>query len=565
MQQVLFRIPLKADWLPVPLWVVLLIVFLALAAALYGGARYAARWKLDPKNIQGAAVWVAVGGLIIAGLAYGFADSGLPIYGFGMMLFLAFVVCNWIGARLAAKEGLPREIIQDVAIWVIIGGLIGARLTSFISVWISSGQHPADLFDFVRQFVSIWDGGIVLYGAVIGGVASYALAYYLVFRKQKVSTLKLADVIAPCLAIGLCLGRIGCFLNGCCYGQVACVGCPAVGVSFPLSAPPRYELVKNGYQTAAGFTFHDGGGALVEKVEPNSVAAKAGLVKGDVIVKVEDAPVWTRDDFLRYVNDPPMWKNGKDDLIIEYLGMDGRRRQGALPWTPDKAAPPLALSPIPAPASPIVDHVDPNSAAARAGLRAGDAILAVDDKAVHEAADLEAYVSNSGAWPRGKNDLTLTVLHEGAADSQQMHLWPWTIRLHPTQLYETVSMFLLFWVLTFYRPFRRHDGQVMALMMVGYGAHRYINELLRADERPGPFETWTSVLVFIAGIALWVWLSRRPAQYFLPTATSGLAPAAANGASSTGIRSGGSSAVSPAHAAATATSAIRPGPRRRDR
>src|SRR5438045_364431 len=119
MQQVLFRIPLKADWLPfgVPLWAVLLALFLAAAAGLYFGARHAPRWKLDPKAVQSAAVWVGIAGLIIAGLGYFFADGGLPIYGFGMMLFLAFVVCSWLGGRRAAAEGVPTDLIQDIAIW----------------------------------------------------------------------------------------------------------------------------------------------------------------------------------------------------------------------------------------------------------------------------------------------------------------------------------------------------------------------------------------------------------------------------------------------------------------
>ena len=170
MQQVLFRIPLKADWLPfgLPLWGVLLAVFLGVAAALYWGARYAARWKLDPKGVQGAAVWVAIAGVIVGGLAYGFADSGLPIYGFGMMLFLAFVICNLVGGRLAVSQGVPKETVQDLAIWIIIGGLIGARLTSFLT----SSRSAATLWEFLVQFVSIWDGGIVLYGAVIGGLVS---------------------------------------------------------------------------------------------------------------------------------------------------------------------------------------------------------------------------------------------------------------------------------------------------------------------------------------------------------------------------------------------------------
>ena len=89
-------------------------------------------------------------------------------------------------------------------------------------------------------------------------------------------------------------------------------------------------------------------------------------------------------------------------------------------------------------------------------------------------------------------------------------------------------MFLLFWVLMFYYPFRRHDGQVMAVLMIGYSLHRYVNELLRADERPVGFESWTSVILFVAGVALWLWLARRPAQYtYKPAAKTAARPAAA--------------------------------------
>jgi phosphatidylglycerol---prolipoprotein diacylglyceryl transferase len=436
MQQVLLRIPLKADWLPfgLPLWVALLAVFLVVAAAVYGGARFAPRWKLDPKTVQGAAFWVAVAGLIVGGLAFFFADSGLPIYGFGMMLFLAFVVCNWLGGRRAVSEGVPKEAVQDLAIWLIVGGLIGARLTSILTS--HNPNPPNNLWDFLYQFIRIWDGGIVLYGAVIGGALSYVVAYFLVFRKQGLSTLKLADIIAPSLAVGLCLGRIGCFLNGCCYGQVACTDCPVYPVSFPLSAPPRYTLVKQGYQTAAGFTLAeeksiDLDPAQVGRVQPGSAADRAGLKVGDEILEVDGAP----------------------------LSGPGARY---------------------------------------AKLSAAE--------------NLDQYLGDFGEWPRGKNDLTLTV-QTGVEAPRTLTLQPWTLGLHPTQLYESVSMILLFLLLTAYYPFRRHDGQVMALMMICYAAHRYLNELLRADERPEGFESWTSVILLVAGVALWLWLQRQPAQY----------------------------------------------------
>ena len=92
-------------------------------------------------------------------------------------------------------------------------------------------------------------------------------------------------------------------------------------------------------------------------------------------------------------------------------------------------------------------------------------------------------------------------MRTGDEPPRTLTIVPWTLRLHPTQLYETVSMVLLFLVLSAYYPFRRHDGQVMALMMVGYSMHRYVNELLRADQRPVGFEAWTSVVLFAAGVA----------------------------------------------------------------
>jgi phosphatidylglycerol---prolipoprotein diacylglyceryl transferase len=447
MQQVLLRIPLKADWLPagLPLWLVLLVVILALAAALYAIAPLAPRWKIHPKNVQAVAGWVAVAGLVVGALAYFFADTGLPIYGFGMMLFLAFLACNWVGGRRAEREGVPKEVVQDLGIWLIVGGLIGARLTSvfssgllreslqsafgqFISTWDWKGLSEV-LWKAFIQFISIWDGGIVLYGAVIGGMVAYVFAYILVFRKIGVSTLKLADILAPTLTVGLCLGRIGCFLNGCCYGQVAAADCPICAVSFPLSAPPRYEMVREGYQTAAGFTLAaDKADAVVAQVEPGSSADRAGLKAGDVIVKADGAPL---------------------------TGEESR-------------------------------------------------------------ANLDEYMVK--AWPRGKNDLTL-VVRGGDGATRTMTLRPWTLGLHPTQLYEVVSMILLFLLLTAYYPFRRHDGQVVAVLMICYAAHRYLNEMLRADERPVGFENWTSVILFVAGVALWLYLWRQPAQYRYQTAS----------------------------------------------
>src|SRR5262245_57086476 len=85
--------------------------------------------------------------------------DGLPIYGFGMMLFLAFLCCTWLAARRAELEGVRKEVVQDLAIWLFIGGLLGARIT-----YLLLEQPWAGLWNFIVQLSRIWDGGIDLYG-----------------------------------------------------------------------------------------------------------------------------------------------------------------------------------------------------------------------------------------------------------------------------------------------------------------------------------------------------------------------------------------------------------------
>src|ERR1700686_3786421 len=79
----------------------------------------------------------------------------IPIYGYGMMLFLAFVACTWLAVRLARREGIGRETVQDLAIWIFIGGVIGPRAVFII-------QYPM-YFSSFWQFFQLWDGGLVFY------------------------------------------------------------------------------------------------------------------------------------------------------------------------------------------------------------------------------------------------------------------------------------------------------------------------------------------------------------------------------------------------------------------
>src|SRR5262249_19222041 len=138
-------------------------------------------------------------------------------------------------------------------------------------------------------------GGLVFYGSAIGGVVGYFLGHHFVFRKRGVSSWQLADIVAPSVALGLCIGRFGCLLNGCCFGNVACMQCPAI--HFPVSSPALQALhirvVGAGRETGAGFLMaeHAADPRTVGVVQPDSPAAQAGLRTGDVIVKVDDRDI----------------------------------------------------------------------------------------------------------------------------------------------------------------------------------------------------------------------------------------------------------------------------------
>ena len=107
----------------------------------------------------------------------------LPIYGFGFMLCLAFIMCTWLTSRRAEREGVAKEHIQDLALWVFLGGIICARITFMIQY-----GRP------ITEFFNIWQGGLVFYGSAVGGLLGYLGAYYFILRKYNLSTWKMADM-----------------------------------------------------------------------------------------------------------------------------------------------------------------------------------------------------------------------------------------------------------------------------------------------------------------------------------------------------------------------------------
>jgi phosphatidylglycerol---prolipoprotein diacylglyceryl transferase len=160
----------------------------------------------------------------------------VPVPGYGVMLSLAFLASMYLAAWRARREGLDPEFVLDLALWLFLGGLIGARA---FYVW----QYWGTRIKSVGEIFLIWQGGIVYYGSIMGGT----IAFFLYRWRRPFPLRPMLDVVAPSIAVGTALGRVGCFLNGCCYGD--CCTLPWA-VHFPVRTPPWEDHLRRGLISA---------------------------------------------------------------------------------------------------------------------------------------------------------------------------------------------------------------------------------------------------------------------------------------------------------------------------
>ena len=138
-----------------------------------------------------------------------FRIGSFPINTYGVFLALAFLCAILITVRLAARDGLPREKIYDLSLWMLLASLIGSKILMFF-VEPDYRENPLQLLslDFLRS-------GGVFYGGLLGAI----LAGYFLMRRFSLPWWKTADACAPGIAIGNFFGRQGCFAAGCCWGK----------------------------------------------------------------------------------------------------------------------------------------------------------------------------------------------------------------------------------------------------------------------------------------------------------------------------------------------------------
>ena len=148
----------------------------------------------------------------------------LIISSFGIMIFIAFLSCNLLMKRTLREKQIDTKIGDDIVFWAAIGGILGAKL-----YYILEFGFNTEGVDGVWSAIQSFGSGLVFYGGLIGGFFAVSLYIYI----KKLSWLEYADMVAPLLALGHGIGRIGCFLVHDCDGIESRYDFFPLAVKFP--------------------------------------------------------------------------------------------------------------------------------------------------------------------------------------------------------------------------------------------------------------------------------------------------------------------------------------------
>lgn len=237
MQSILFHLPSRLAGWPLFGWGILLAVW-----AVAGGG-----WFLRTARRDGITTAVGTLGLplaVAAAMVLWILPSlddgeGVPIRGYGVMLLAAAAAGIWLSIVRGRRHGFDADTILALGMEVFLWGLVGARLFYVVEYWEQFFPPGRSLVAGLPAVLNLTAGGLVVFGSLpTAAVAAWRFA-----RRRRLPILALADCIAPGLLVGLALGRVGCFLNGCCYGGPCEL---PWAVSFPEGSPPWLDQQARG-------------------------------------------------------------------------------------------------------------------------------------------------------------------------------------------------------------------------------------------------------------------------------------------------------------------------------
>lgn len=159
-----------------------------------------------------------------------FQFGPFAVYTYGLMMMSAFFFGILLAAYRAKRNGIAPTLIWDLSVWILLSSLVGARLLYVLTHIDEFRGHWLDIINPIQSGGQIGIAGMSLLGGITAAIVTSI--YYI--RKHRLELWSIADIIAPSVALGIALGRVGCFFNGCCYGQPTQSW---LGIIFPPNCP----------------------------------------------------------------------------------------------------------------------------------------------------------------------------------------------------------------------------------------------------------------------------------------------------------------------------------------
>jgi phosphatidylglycerol:prolipoprotein diacylglycerol transferase len=457
MCQTLFYIPLEIFGIPIfGLGLAnCLLVIIVLAASI---RQFAITHKLDEEIGNYFALLVVVGAVLMVAPKMMEPGLGIPIRGYGVCLLVAILSALCLVLRLAKRKQIPSELIFSLCLWAVLGGVLGARIFYITEYWQEMVRYEngqLQLGTTLYNLVNIANGGLVVYGSIFGGM----LGSLIFMIRNKMPVWATFDLMAPAMMLGLSIGRIGCLLNGCCYGGVTDV---AWGIVFPEGSPAHFHQIEHGQTFYCGLKFAEQsiGNTLflaVKEVQPESEAARVGL-KPNMLLR----------GIVGVIDGKPLaWEIGT-------------RR--------------------------VIPHTSNRFACACCQKQ--------ESGTWRDVFEWIAYLQKMSPDKKIRFDIYADSMKTGTTPYFVTPTPSTVLPVHPTQIYSSFTAAILCVILLMLGRlnfFRSRNGLVFASFLILYSMARFILEIIRIDE--GSFlgtgitvSQNVSILVFVVGAVLFVFL-----------------------------------------------------------
>ncbi|MCD4824865.1 MAG: prolipoprotein diacylglyceryl transferase [Phycisphaerae bacterium] len=450
----------------------------------------------------------------------------LRIFGYGLMLVCGFLAGILLAQWRAKRAGESPELVSQMGIWALVGGVVGARMAYVFKNWDSFSAGG------LGEIFNVTSGGLIYFGGLLGGTIT-VLAY---MRIKRMPIRRYIDIVAPSLMIGLAFGRMGCTLNGCCWGG-PCEESWAMSIKFPMISRPLLKVGGGENPYSDGQTLCP---TYSEQYWAGRVTPDARLLNAYITQTRElgENSTYRKNEGGRRV------VNRQAVLPVSQLHGQLHNDQLAAMFA-DKAELEKLFN-VAAGRDRVLSKAEWQEAlAAGDGLLRGsemwdeaiwfDRPVVMQDYYSSAAADgllsfaeFREYFQRRadellGQFDRNKDGRLLGQERKAANAYLQEDLYAllgnqWSNALRPAQPLGIFNGFLLAVLLMLFYRYRRREGQVFALMLIMYPITRFMLESIR-HENPlnllagdPTHNQLTAPFMVLGGLALWWWFNRLPAS-----------------------------------------------------